>query len=406
MKFPNLPKSTGTAGFRQAPFLPNAPLEPSRASTDAEWSERETTITMNPNKRRKTSPDYYNAKLKAMAPDSPNIFQSFPGFMLNHDQVVQLQGILQCGEEISRSTSMAYEAEKASLKRMYDAMVERANQRAHVANENFRENLREHAEDMKHKDIQHAEVVAALKKELERVKKLRETEAVLLKNEKRLRQNEQAELKAKANMHASEIELLNNEVQALNNRISTVTATTDSQSEVADTKHAIESAEEKLAQASQQLSIKDDQLKQQSERLQILERSLADKEGLLWKQEQQLVLSNQQRGGIGQEMSALREKTTAAKDSLAYVNSVRDRLTSSIRTFADLDLDDTGTKTIKKHVQAIKEAKENFDQSLDHAQESTLAVSEFVVSFVRAWGNNVPTTNGTNGHSELEQSKA
>ena len=404
MKFPNLPKSAGAAGFRPSQFMPNAPPEASKTSTDAEWSERETT-TGNPNKRRKLSPDHYNAKLKTVTPDSPGIFQPFPGIMLNHDQVVQMQNILQCGEETSRNTAMMYEAEKASLKRMSDAMVARANQRAHDANEHFRDNLREHAEDMKHKDMKHAEVVTSLKKELERTKKLRENENSLLENEKRLRQNEQAELNAKEDRYAGEVELLKDEIKALKHHITAITATVDSQKEVTDAKHATESAHEKLEQASHQLTIKDDQLKQQSEHIEMQGRALVDKDQRLWKQEQQLIQSDQQWGGIGKGVQMLKEKAAMAKDSLASVNTVREKLTNSIRTFAELDLEDTGTKTIKKHVQVIKQANEDFGRSLDTAQESSQAASEFVVSFVQSWGNDILATNGTNGHSEVEQGK-
>ena len=402
VKFPNLPKS---AGFRPSQFMSNAPPEASKTSTDAEWSERETTSTVNPNKRRKLSPDDYNAKMKPMVPDVPEIFQPFPGIMLNHDQVAQIQAVLQGGEETSRNIAMMYEAEKASFKKTSESMVARANRRAHDASEHYRETVREHAEDLKHNNLLHAEVVTALKKELDGVKKQREIDWALLEDEKRLRQNEQAERTARDDRHAGEIELLNDKIRVLQSQITAATLAADSEKAVTDAKHATLDAHEKLAQANQQISIKDEQLKNQSELIDTRGRALVDKDQLLRAQEEQMILSNQQRIGIGKEVQKLQAKTARTDDHLAQVHAVHDKLMSSIKAFGELDLEDTGPKTLKKHVQAIIQATEDFGRSMDMAQESSEATSEFVVSLVQVWGNDVPKTNGTNGHSGGEQSK-
>ena len=340
VKFPNLPRSTSLRP--PAILVPLDAAEGSKASTDAELSERDSGSALNPHKRRKVSPDYVNGKTEMMTPDSPGPFLKLPGVMLDDDKVAQIQEILRQGQDKSRSTSQRYEAEKAAQRRTFEAAIMRANRRAHDAQEGLRQANFQNAENLKFKDAQLNETVRALKQDVE---------------------NEQRQRKSNDDAHANQVTTLQNELQALRLREST-TGDADE-----------------------------------------LRRSLAEMEGRISQQEEQLKLYDQLRNGIGRELQLIQEKNNVAREDLEAVKASHEKLTGLIGTL-DTDLDDVSLKTIKKYVQGIREENRDLIDRRERAQQSGeqawIGVSDFAARYLRR--EDVAPANGvtTNGDHRTE----
>ncbi|KAL9118860.1 MAG: hypothetical protein Q9187_004589 [Circinaria calcarea] len=340
VKFPNLPRSTSLRP--PAIIVPLDAVEGSKASTDAELSERDSGSALNPHKRRKVSPDHVNGKTEMMTPDSPGPFLKLPGVMLDDDKIAQIQEILQQGQDKARYTSQRYEAEKAAQRRTFEAAISRANRRAHDAQEGLRQANFQNADNVKFKEAQFNEILRALKQDIE---------------------NEQRQRKNNDDAYANQVTMLQNELQALKLRESTTGAADE------------------------------------------LRKSLVEMEGRNLQQAEQLKHYDQLRNGIGRELQLIQEKNNVAREDLEAVKASHEKLTGLIGTL-DTDLDDVSLKTIKKYVQGIREENRDLIDRRERARQSgeqaCIGVSEFAARYLHR--DDVAPANGvsTNGDYRTE----
>ena len=171
-RFPNLPRSAGLQ--RQAYNALSKPLvDGSKNSTDAEWSERES-AALPPPKRRKVSPDQSNGgRVETPVPESPGQFFQLQGMMLDDNDVTQISEILSRGVDRTKSIAEVYELEKSRSRKAFEAGVQRANRRAHEAEERHRQALHDHGDDIKFRESQWKETYEILRRDLEKERRQR-----------------------------------------------------------------------------------------------------------------------------------------------------------------------------------------------------------------------------------------